>query len=297
MSKIKTDFTACIAAGGDSLRLRLKSAAVNYSPECKGFFEQFDKLSGKEYEAYVCGFLLLDGLFQKNRVNRSELVIVRTEHGRPFAANRSDLDFCISWNDGCVLSCLALGDGEEPVSVGSDLRRDKGAQERISEICMTFMDDEEMAAYYYSENKQRDFYTAWTHHEAHSRRTELVDEAHMVRGITPDKSASSEHGNNAERANTSVGNTSAGSALAPEKSASSEHGNNAERADTSVGNTSAGTALAPEKSAEATAEKQRDVYSDGTIYVCGETYYYCINTFEDIPETAPEEAAKQEVKA
>jgi phage protein D len=119
----------------------------------------------------------------------------------------------------------------------------------------------------------------------------------MVRGITPDKSASSEHGNNAERANTSVGNTSAGSALAPEKSASSEHGNNAERADTSVGNTSAGTALAPEKSAEATAEKQRDVYSDGTIYVCGETYYYCINTFEDIPETAPEEAAKQEVKA
>ena len=88
---MKTDFSACILTGEAALRERLENIAGSYSP--------------------ACGFLLLDNLLLKNRINRADLIIA--DGGNPRIINRSDIAFGIAAAESCVMCCLAVGEGAE----------------------------------------------------------------------------------------------------------------------------------------------------------------------------------------
>lgn len=161
------DMAACISSGGESLRKRVENAIVFYAPS-DGYFLPLLAKSGKAFERSANGFLLLDGLLQKNKINRAELTLTREESGRPCFVGNSRLDFSISHSGECVMCVLAMG---ENATVGADVQREKRyPDDKLSELAMAFMDEEEMAAFYYAMDKPRELYTAWTHLEAYLKR-------------------------------------------------------------------------------------------------------------------------------
>lgn len=161
------DMAACISSGGESLRKRVENAMNFYAPS-DGYFLPLLAKAGKAFERSASGFLLLDGLLQKNRINRAELTLTRQPSGRPCFVGSSGLDFSISHSGACVFCVLALG---ENAAVGADVQREKRySDEKLSELAMAFMDDEEMAAFYYAKDKPRELCTAWTHLESYLKR-------------------------------------------------------------------------------------------------------------------------------
>ncbi len=107
---MKTDFSACILTGEAALRERLENIAGSYSPE-SGCFAALAQKAGREFEVTACGFLLLDNLLLKNRINRADLIIA--DGGNPRIINRSDIAFGIAAAESCVMCCLAVGEGAE----------------------------------------------------------------------------------------------------------------------------------------------------------------------------------------
>ncbi len=105
---MKIDFSACIITGEAALRDRLADIAGSYSPE-SGCFAALSEKTGREFEVTAGGFLLLDSLLMKHRVNRAELVIAYG--GELRIINRTDIDFGIAAADSCVMCCLAIGEG------------------------------------------------------------------------------------------------------------------------------------------------------------------------------------------
>lgn len=170
MNNVIIDFTACIVTGGSGLRERLAEAEASYAPESRtGYFSELESKTGRAFAESACGFLLLDSLLQKHRFNRRELVLSRREGERPCFAGRTDLDFSISHSDGCAFCCLEIGEGAR---IGGDIEHDKRYDEsHLSELAMIFMDEEEQAAFYYADDKRKEFYTAWTRREAYIKRT------------------------------------------------------------------------------------------------------------------------------
>ena len=167
MSELFVDYTACIISGGTGIRKSARAAADCYSPESSYFDELFSR-EGAAFEEGAAGFLLLDSLLQKNRISRDELILSRSESGRPLASS-PDLDFSISHSEGCAMCCIAVGAN---ASVGCDLQRIRDYDtEKMSELAMTFMSDEELAAFYYAPDKSADFFAAWTHREAFVKRS------------------------------------------------------------------------------------------------------------------------------
>ena len=80
---MKIDFASCIVTGGNFMRQRVESAMENYSAASVDYFQM---IMAKRKEAFcdsACGFLLLDGLLQKNKIDRAELVIMVDERNRP----------------------------------------------------------------------------------------------------------------------------------------------------------------------------------------------------------------------
>lgn len=138
----------------------------------------------------ACGFLLLDSLLQKHRIERAELSIALNESGRP-RTNRADLDFSISHSEGCAMCAVAVGEG---ANVGIDVQRERPySLEKMTELARTFMNDEEFARFgepaaavkpilkaiplSHSDKdietfiaKNREFYTAWTRRESYAKR-------------------------------------------------------------------------------------------------------------------------------
>ena len=164
---MKIDFSSTIVTEGVGIRNRVEDARMFYSSECEEYFE---RLLGRKGEAFCessAGFLLLDGLLQKNKIDRLELVISVDKNGRPHT-NRSDVDFSISHSEGCAVCVLAIG---ENAKVGVDVQRARDySPEKMTELAKTFMSDEELAAFYYSRKQSKDFYTSWTHREAYAKR-------------------------------------------------------------------------------------------------------------------------------
>lgn len=162
------DMAACIVSGGESMRTRVEHAMSFYAPS-DGYFTPLLAKGGRAFERSTSGFLLLDGLLQKNRINRAELTLTRLENGRPCFVGCDTLDFSISHSGSCAMCALAMG---ENASVGADLQREKRySDDKLSELAMAFMDEEDMAAFYYAKDKPREFCTAWTHLEAYLKRT------------------------------------------------------------------------------------------------------------------------------
>ena len=178
------DFTASVVAGG-GLRARIENTRAFYSDDCGGYFDDILNKRGKAFADSACGFLLLDSLLQKHKVNRLELAISLDENGRP-RTNRDNLDFSISHSEGCAMCVVAIG---ENANVGIDVQHERPySLEKIAELARTFMNSNEldefnkpinpkaisMTAYdkdmeeFIQKNKQ--FYTAWTRRESYAKR-------------------------------------------------------------------------------------------------------------------------------
>ena len=72
---MKIDFASCIVTGGSYMRARVESAMTNYSEASAPYFRL---ILSKRKEAFcdsACGFLLLDALLQKNKIDRADIVI------------------------------------------------------------------------------------------------------------------------------------------------------------------------------------------------------------------------------
>ncbi len=104
---MKTYFSACILTGEAALRERLKNIAEFYSEG--GCFAALAEKTGRAFQVTACGFLLLDSLLLKHKINRAELVIA--DVGNPRIINRNDIDFGIAAAESCVMCCLAVGEG------------------------------------------------------------------------------------------------------------------------------------------------------------------------------------------
>ena len=182
---MKVDFGACIVTGG-GLRPRIENARTFYAEGCAAYFNDILGKRGKAFADSACGFLLLDSLLQKHKINRSELEIFLDKNGRP-RTNFSDLDFSVSHSEGCAMCVAAVGEG---ANVGVDIQRERPYSfEKMLELARTFMNDDEFKAFNDTTatgkampissfdrgmeafaRKNREFYTAWTRRESYTKR-------------------------------------------------------------------------------------------------------------------------------
>lgn len=182
---MKLDFTASIVTIS-GLRTRIENLRVFYSDGCKAYFDDILSKRGKAFADSGCGFLLLDSLLQKHKIERLALSITLDENGRPHT-DRPDLDFSISHSEGCAMCAVAVGEG---ANVGIDVQRERPySLEKMTELARTFMNDEELAEFsqpiasgktlpmMFNERDMADFaeknirfYTAWTRREAYAKR-------------------------------------------------------------------------------------------------------------------------------
>ena len=167
---MKIDFASCIVTGGNFMRQRVESAMENYGA---GSVDYFQTIFAKRKEAFcdsACGFLLLDGLLQKNKIDRAELVITVDERNRPHVS-AENLDFSISHSEGCALCALAIGNGTENVTIGCDVQRERDySQEKMRELSRAFMNEKELRDFEKSGFDPDRFFTAWTHRESYVKR-------------------------------------------------------------------------------------------------------------------------------
>ena len=179
------DLGACIVTGG-GLRPRIENARTFYAEDCAAYFNDILNKRGKAFADSACGFLLLDSLLQKHKINRAELSISLDKNGRP-RTNMSGLDFSISHSEGCAMCVVAVGEG---ANVGVDIQRERPYSfEKMLELARTFMNDEEFMAFSDTSavgktmpissldrgmeafaRKNREFYTAWTRRESYTKR-------------------------------------------------------------------------------------------------------------------------------
>lgn len=163
---MKIDLTASIVTGG-GLRTRIEELRIFYDTRCVDYFEDILKRRGGAFCDSASGFLLLDSLLQKNKINRLETAILLDANGRPYIDD-SQLDFSVSHSDGCALCVLAMGEG---ASVGCDVQHARDySEEKLKALAKTFMRDNELCAFEDSSDKAADFFTAWTRREAYVKR-------------------------------------------------------------------------------------------------------------------------------
>ena len=189
---MKIDFGACIVTGG-GLRPRIENARTFYAEGCAAYFNDILSKRGKAFADSACGFLLLDSLLQKHKINRQELSIVLDKKGRP-RTDLNILDFSISHSEGCAMCVVAVGEG---ANVGVDIQRERPYSfEKMVELARTFMNEEEFKAFGDTSavgktmpissldrdmeafaRKNREFYTAWTRRESYTKRigTDIFD--------------------------------------------------------------------------------------------------------------------------
>ena len=163
MDKI-TDFTACIAAGGDGLRPRIEQARLLYSEMSEEYFARLLLKRGRAFNESACGFLLADSLLTKHSIDKSTLVISRNADGRPCIINRTDVDFSISHSEGAVLCSLCLGDN---VRTGCDVQHVRYySPDKMAQLAEIFMSRQDHAEYLETQDEKL-FYTIWTRRESY----------------------------------------------------------------------------------------------------------------------------------
>lgn len=161
------DFAASIVTGGGVLRARIENAAAFYNEGSRGYFEDILSKRGNAFCDSACGFLLLDSLLQKNRIDRAELVITLDERGRPHT-NRSDLDFSISHSEGCAMCVIEIGEG---ANIGIDVQRERPySSEKMRDLSEAFMSDIERYNFILDGCEPAKFFTAWTRRESYVKR-------------------------------------------------------------------------------------------------------------------------------
>ncbi len=163
---IVIDFTAS-AVTGNGMRARVEALRGQYSPLCSGYFDELLRRRGSAFCDSASGFLLLDSLLQKNRIDRASFPIIIGENARPFV-DLPNVDFSVSHSEGCVLCVLAVG---ENAAVGCDVQHKREySDDRMKELARAFMTESEFKNLEDSDDKELEFFTAWTRRESYVKR-------------------------------------------------------------------------------------------------------------------------------
>lgn len=170
---MKIDYSACFVTDGGRLRARIESARENYNPLCEGYFNDILSRRKEAFCESACGFLLLDGLLVKNKINRSALIIAHDDKDRPLVTDDS-VDFSISHSEGCAFCVLATAEHGEKAEVGCDIQLARDySPEKMSELAKAFMNDNELSEYRNARDKSAMFFGLWTRREAYIKRAGL----------------------------------------------------------------------------------------------------------------------------
>lgn len=170
---MRIDFSACFVTDGSGLRARIEAAREEYNPVCESYFNEILSRRKEAFCESACGFLLLDGLFLKNGINRAELIIAHDENNRPLVYD-DGIDFSVSHSEGCALCVLAIAENDEKARIGCDVQfaRDY-SEEKMNELAKAFMSEKELTEYKKALDKTSAFFGAWTRREAYIKRAGL----------------------------------------------------------------------------------------------------------------------------
>ncbi len=170
---MRIDYSACFVTSSGGLRARIESAKESYNPLCEGYFSEILSRRKEAFCESACGFLLLDGLLVKNKINRAELVIAHDEKNRPLVID-DGIDFSVSHSERCAFCVLAVAENDEKAAVGCDVQYARGySDEKMSELARAFMNEKELSEYENSEDKSAAFFGSWTRREAYIKRAGL----------------------------------------------------------------------------------------------------------------------------
>lgn len=162
------EFTACIAAGGDTLRPRIEEASAQYSEMSGEYFARLLSKSGRSFCESACGFLLADSLFSKHGADKKNMVLSRNADGRPCVLNRRDIDLSISHSEGGVMCAVCFGDDAR---VGCDIQYVRHySAEKMAKLAEVFMCRRDLEEYLKTGDESL-FYTIWTRREAYIKHT------------------------------------------------------------------------------------------------------------------------------
>ncbi len=163
---MKIDFTASFVTGG-GLRSRIEELRGSYSPRCAAYFEDIQSKRKGAFCDSASGFMLLDSLLQKNKIDRFRTAILLDAYGRPYIDD-PELDFSVSHSEGCAICVLAVGEG---ASVGCDVQRARRySEEKLVELAGAFMTNDEFILFDHVPDKAAYFFTKWTRREAYVKR-------------------------------------------------------------------------------------------------------------------------------
>ena len=163
---LKIDFSASVVTGG-GMRSRIEDLRICYDPKCVDYFEDILKRRGSSFADSASGFMLLDSLLQKNKIDRLKTAILLDTNKRPYIDD-SALDFSVSHSGGCALCVLAMG---EHAAVGCDVQHARDYnEEKLSTLARTFMNVSELSELDKANDRAAEFFKAWTRREAYVKR-------------------------------------------------------------------------------------------------------------------------------
>lgn len=163
---MRVDYTASLVTGG-GMRTRIEELRGCYDPRCAGYFEDILSKRRGAFCDSASGFMLLDSLLQKNKIDRLGTAILLDANGRPYIDDPG-LDFSVSHSEGCAICVLAVGEG---AAVGCDVQRARRySDDKLAELAKTFMSAEELEGFAAAKDKRSDFFTKWVHREAYVKR-------------------------------------------------------------------------------------------------------------------------------
>lgn len=170
---MKFDFSACFVTDGYGLRTQIENIRASYNPMCESYFNEILSKKNEAFCESACGFLLLDGLLLKNKINRAELIIAHDEKNRPLIIDDS-IDFSISHSEGCAFCVVALAENGEKAEVGCDVQYAREyTPEKMDELAKAFMNEEELFAFRNAQDKAAEFFGSWTRRESFIKRAGL----------------------------------------------------------------------------------------------------------------------------
>lgn len=163
---LKIDLSASIVTGG-GMRSRIEELRICYDPRCVDYFEDILMRRGSSFADSASGFMLLDSLLQKNKIDRLKTAILLDTNKRPYIDDPA-LDFSVSHSGGCALCVLAMGEG---AAVGCDVQHARDySEEKLSTLAKTFMNTPELSDFEHSPDRSAEFFKAWTRREAYVKR-------------------------------------------------------------------------------------------------------------------------------
>lgn len=144
-----------------------EETAASYHKGGSAYFSSIEKKKGASLRQSKSGFMLLDAILCELGVDRSTVLLKRTESGRPYAEG-SDFDFSISHSADVCACAVCFG-----ASVGCDIQElVQAPEEKLVHNARYFMNENELQAL--STHNACEYYTAcWSKKEAYLKASGL----------------------------------------------------------------------------------------------------------------------------